>query len=428
MKAPGIDAERLQNLVRSRDDALAAVRKAALERFLETNLPSTRKEEWKYTNLAPIAASSDAWLGGASAREAAPEPEFDTPPVDAHWLTISNGHVTDDSLDAFEAAVGSSVRVSRLSAETDARPMYTGDALSSLNAALMHDALRIEIRAGAVLDKPIGLRLLDFASGNAATSQTRLIVLAGSDSEAEIVEWQASSGDAEHFAGVVTEIDLDENATLSMARVQERSTRHSVVSRVQASLRRNSVFRHAAIELGGRLVRTDIEGRLQAPGSRFEAGGVLLADAEEHMDSHVTAVHDVGPTVSRQHYRGIAGGRARCVFNGKALVREGADGTDAEQSSHNLLLSERAEIDTKPELEIYAEDVKCSHGATVGRLDRQALFYLLSRGIGRADARRLLIRAFAAQVLADFPVEVFREFAGAATDRKLSRLVEGAGA
>jgi Fe-S cluster assembly protein SufD len=171
-------------------------------------------------------------------------------------------------------------------------------------------------------------------------------------------------------------------------------------------------------------VRSDVIANIVGARSRAEISGVYLADGKQHIDNHILTDHTVGPAVSIQNYRGIIGGRARCVFNGKAIVREGADGSDAEQSNHNLLISDTAEIDTKPELEIFADDVKCSHGATVGQLDKSALFYLRSRGLSLDQATVLLTRAFTGHILATLPIEAVRNHVDQMVERKLDAMTE----
>ncbi len=161
------------------------------------------------------------------------------------------------------------------------------------------------------------------------------------------------------------------------------------------------------------------------PGATVTLHGLYLAGTKQHIDNHTRIDHRVGPSESREEYRGILSGRSRCIFNGKAIVHKGADGTDAEQSNHNLLLSDTAEIDTKPELEIYADDVKCAHGATVGQLDKSALFYLRSRGLDRDEAAQLLTRAFAARILTASPIAATHAYISQKTDRRLDALING---
>ena len=167
---------------------------------------------------------------------------------------------------------------------------------------------------------------------------------------------------------------------------------HIGTNRLIAQLQAESVFSHNAFDFGGALTRNDVIARISGPGASVNLHGLYLASGEQHIDNHTRVEHRVGPAVSEEVYRGILNGRARGVFNGQAIVFEGADGTDANQANHNLLLSDKAEIDTKPELEIYADDVKCSHGATVGQLDEESLFYLRSRGLDSAEATQLLTR------------------------------------
>ena len=195
-----------------------------------------------------------------------------------------------------------------------------------------------------------------------------------------------------------------------------------------AQLRDGATLNFSSIDVGGKLIRNDVVVKIAGPDATANISGVYLADGRQHIDNHILVDHQVGPARSMQDYRGIIGGRARCVFNGKALVRAGADGTDAEQSNHNLLLSDKAEIDTKPELEIFADDVKCAHGTTVGQLDEKSIFYLRSRGLSLEQAKILLTRAFAGQILKQLPIEGVRNFVNQLIEEKLDRLtgVEGA--
>ena len=185
----------------------------------------------------------------------------------------------------------------------------------------------------------------------------------------------------------------------------------------------DAALRYTSIDLGGALVRNDVAVDLVAAGSDVVANGLYLASGSQHIDNHLRIDHRVGPARSRAAFRGILHGRSRCVFNSKAIVYKGADGTDAAQSNHNLLLSDKAEIDTKPELEIYADDVKCAHGATVGQLDEAALFYLRSRGIDADAASRMLTRAFAASVLGELAVAAAADYVAGRLDQRLDLLV-----
>jgi Fe-S cluster assembly protein SufD len=190
-------------------------------------------------------------------------------------------------------------------------------------------------------------------------------------------------------------------------------------------LERDARLEHFALDLGGDLTRNDLA--IDIVGTQAEAtlNGLYLAGPGQHVDNHTRTDHRVGPARSRQDYRGVLAGRCRAIWNGKAIVHRGADGTDAQQSNHNLLLSEQAEIDAKPELEIYADDVKCAHGTTVGQLDERALYYLRTRGIGTARARRILTRAFATTVVNTVPVAALRDLIGTKVEARLRAIDAG---
>jgi Fe-S cluster assembly protein SufD len=299
------------------------------------------------------------------------------------------------------------------------------DPMTRFNTALLRDMLCITIRAGQQLDKPIGLLMFDDATSGSALSQTRVIIRSEANSCCELIEYHASTGVDGHFANVVTELDLAGNAAVEYVRIQNRDAAHFQVGKLIVTLHRDSRLRHAAFDLGGALVRNDITIDIAEPGASVDLYGLYLASGRQHIDNHTRVDHRVGPATSTEEYRGILSDRARCVFNGKALVHKGADGTDARQANHNLLLSDKAEIDTKPELEIYADDVKCSHGATVGQLDKAALFYLRSRGLDRDEAAQVLTRAFAATIVTRVTVPAAREHIESLTDRRLQALVGG---
>jgi len=417
-----LDNARLRSAVASRgDDRLAPVRQAALARFEETGLPDTRHEDWRYTNLKPVIELGNRWLAATptdrSTTQDIPWDEI----VDAYWLAIRDGRPDATSLAALSEQLGTGVRLSLLS-DTDAVPsLAMDDPVSSLNAALIDDGLFIEIAEGTRLDKPIGLALLDGSPSGVA--QIRVVIHAAQGAEVDIVEWHSMADDVEHFASVVSQIDLCPSACVRYVKLQERGDNCLQISRTLATLGSDSRFEHASVDLGGRLVRNDVIATISGAGAAVSTAGVYLTDRQQHVDNHICVDHATGPATSRQVYRGIATGRSRCVFNGKAIVREGADGTDAEQSNHNLLLSERAEIDTKPELEIYADDVKCSHGATIGQLDKKALYYLRTRGLDEEQAAQVLTRAFAEQILSDIPIEAVRAYVEERMDKRLDQLV-----
>ncbi|MDE0756260.1 MAG: SufD family Fe-S cluster assembly protein, partial [Woeseiaceae bacterium] len=204
---------------------------------------------------------------------------------------------------------------------------------------------------------------------------------------------------------------------------QNHALDHISTNRFVANIDKDATFTHNNFDFGGDLTRNDIVAIIEGAGASVNLTGLYLASGAQHIDNHTRVEHRVGPAVSHEEYRGILNGRSRCVFNGQAVVFEGADGTDANQANHNLLLSDQAEIDTKPELEIYADDVKCSHGATVGQLDETALFYLRSRGLDTTEARRLLTQAFAANILNLLAIDEAREYVKLQLDERVASLL-----
>lgn len=405
------------------DNGLRALRELALEEFAKQGLPATSEEDWRYTSLQPVVELSNAWLASEpglvlprdSLAENMPEQAAESA-IDAYWLRFLNGRLLEHSFPNMEA-----ICIGRQSAGD--RGLVIDDGLSSLNAALLHDAIHIAIPAGVTVSRPIGLVLANDAAGNASVAMSRIVVEVGAGAQLDIVENHLSLSAAPSFANVVIELRLARGARVRYLRLQECGDTQILTGRLQVSVGQDASLRYTSIDLGGALVRNDFAADLAAPGSDVIVNGLYLATDSQHIDNHIRIDHRVGPARSRAAFRGILHGRSRCVFNSKAIVHKGADGTDAGQSNHNLLLSDKAEIDTKPELEIYADDVKCAHGATVGQLDESALFYLRSRGIDTDAASRMLTRAFAASVLGELAVAAAAEYVAGRIDQRLDLVV-----
>jgi Fe-S cluster assembly protein SufD len=307
---------------------------------------------------------------------------------------------------------------------TDAAVSFE-EPLADLNAALARDALMLRIDPAYPDDKPIGLLLADSSLESPMVSQARLAVCLEAGATASFVEYHLSTGTLPHYANVHIDLDVASGAACRYVRLQERDPQHCQTARLAVRLERDARLEHFALDLGGDLTRNDLA--IDIVGTQAEAtlNGLYLAGPGQHVDNHTRTDHRVGPARSRQDYRGVLAGRCRAIWNGKAIVHRGADGTDAQQSNHNLLLSEQAEIDAKPELEIYADDVKCAHGTTVGQLDERALYYLRTRGIGTARARRILTRAFATTVVNTVPVAALRDLIGTKVEARLRAIDAG---
>ena len=374
-------------------------------------LPTSRDEDWKYTDLATARDISTRWLAAGSAAallDLDDEIQQITNGIDANWFVIANG-VLQQLTEAGD-----------VTAERIDGPPATDSALAELNAALLKDGLRIRING--VPAKPIGVLVIDGAA-DPSVSQAYVEIELAAGASADIVEYHASQGEAELYANTATTLHVGDNASVNYVRLQNRAPGHVQTGRMAVTMGRDSQLRKASYDLGGGLIRNDVVIDLSQPGADVVFDGLYLAGDGQHIDNHTRVDHRVGPATSTQEYRGILNGRCRCVWNGKAVVHEGADGTDASQANHNLLLSEKAEIDAKPELEIYAEDVKCSHGTTVGQLDESSMFYLRTRGIDEQHAQQMLTFAFAADIVARAPVEAARATVSACVEKRLAELI-----
>jgi Fe-S cluster assembly protein SufD len=394
------------------DDRLMPMRRAALEQLDAQGLPTPRDEDWKYTDIAPfIGARTDSPvagdLDGAIQRL--------TQSIDADWLVIANGNAE------LRRIAGAGIVLL-----SDAEVLLDSPfALTQLNTALLHDGIQIRIASDVVIERPIGILFIDDATSESGISQGRVEIEMAAGSQASFVEMHVSQGAENQHANSVVNLGLGPNAHADYVRIQNRDRLHSQTGRLQVSAKRDSRFNYCGFDFGGALVRNDLGIGIDEPGVSASFDGLYLAGTKQHIDNHTRVDHRVGPAESRQEYRGILTGDARCIWNGKAIVHEGADGTDAAQANHNLLLSDKAEIDAKPELEIYADDVKCSHGTTVGQLDETALYYLRTRGLDRNLAQQVLTRAFAQAIVSRSPIASCRELLTGMIEKRLGEMLEG---
>lgn len=400
------------------DDALTATREAALANLDEHGLPTVRNEDWKYTDLGSAIDISNRWLSEGAEMVPAdallPSVQSIIASIDANWLLIANGIIDVTHFDA-----SSGIEIERFS--DSAAPFVMDRPLADLNAALLRDGLRVQIHAAT--EKPLGILIIDKTDAGPAISQANVEIEVAPGCDAEIIEYQSSLGGDDHYANSVITLQIGQAACTSYVRIQDRRIGHVQTGRLSTALGAKARLNMASYDLGGGLVRNDVDIDLGEPGADAVFNGLYLAGDGQHIDNHTRVDHRVGPASSSQEYRGILNGRCRCVWNGKAIVHSGADGTDANQANHNLLLSDKAEIDAKPELEIYADDVKCSHGTTVGQLDETALFYLRTRGLDERQATQVLTRAFAADLVGRAPVSAAKETIASLVEARLRDLI-----
>jgi Fe-S cluster assembly protein SufD len=400
----------------------AAQRSAAFERFAALGFPAARDEAWKYTSLRKL--ETRRFPASAAGRELPPLP----PALTACRVVLVDGRLRADSL---VKGLPQGMRLRTLAeAEADGESLSAllrvtqgggTERFAALNAALCPDVLLLEVAEGAS-PEPLEI-LVATTSAQPGMSHPRVVLRAAHGSSSRILLRHAGD-DTERWVNSVVDVEVDADATVHLYRLLDGGTRAFHIERVEATIAQRGTFVAHDAQLGAGLARLDLFARLAGPQAATELAGLFLADGTSHLDSHVRVDHLAVGTRSLQDFRGIAAGRGRAVFNGKAVVHQDAQQSQARQSSRNLLLTPGAEIDTKPELEIYADDVQCSHGATTGQLDPNALFYLRSRGLSETEARSALTRAFAGAVLSRMDHEGFAELVRGLFDVRLARLLE----
>ena len=390
---------------------LADQRRLAVERFSLLGFPTTKHEEYKYTNLAPVAkaafrasAFDDSFALAKADYGVDEEARFAF--VDGVWRASSA--VTDNSLVE---------PISRLLADRPAEleghltryADFENHALAAFNTAFFSDGAFIRIPEKTIVEKPI--HIIYVASGESQTvSHPRTLIYAGRESQASIIESFICLEDGAYWTNAVTEIVAEEGARIEHFKSQQESLEAYHTGVIDMLAERNAYISTISLSFGGKLTRNDVNVKLEGEGAECALDGLFVVGGKQHVDHHTTIDHAAPHCNSHQLYKGVLDGESRGVFNGKIIVRKDAQKTDAIQNNKNLLLSRKAEIDTKPQLEIDANDVRCTHGATIGQLSKESLFYLRTRGIPETQARSLLTYAFAADLLERVKVEPLKDY------------------
>ena len=397
---------------------LARLRESAMDRFEQLGFPSVKEEEWKYTNVAPISRINFEPIVGpreAGSFGATEIANLSYPETEATTLIFRNGILTLNqelnlpegvvAIDLSEAIVddryGEVVR-EHLARNAD----YNMNGFTALNTALFSSGAFIVIPQDVVLESPLHLL---FISDTAKAAFPRVLIVAEANSRATLVESYAGLVDAPYFTNAVVEIVLKNGSRLEHYKIQRESGEAFHVATTSADLGSSSSYDTTTINFGGQLSRHDIQVRMNHEGAECWVDGLYMVGASQHTDTHSVIDHQQPHCTSHQLYKGILDGKSRAVFNGKIFVRHGAQKTDAMQTNKNLLLSEEARIDTKPQLEILADDVKCAHGAAVGQIDENELFYLETRGIHPDLAKNLLTYGFAEEVIDKIKIESIKK-------------------
>ncbi|MBS0433226.1 MAG: Fe-S cluster assembly protein SufD [Proteobacteria bacterium] len=397
---------------------LDAARHDAMQEFVSAGLPDTRNEWWKYTALRALGqkacVASDQ---GAATREVDPE-ILALPGASGPRLVFVNGAFRADLSRLDRLPQGLDVQpLSRALAEDPEplrfvltrRPSEPRDAFAALNTALATDGVLVRVVPGARIEAPLHVVHLGAAADADIAWHTRSIIGLGEGARLRMVEHHADAGGHAHFANLACECVLRGHAHLDLLALQDAGAGATLLRRSEFQLHEDAQVTLHALEIGGALARHEIRVALDGDRSRCESRGAFALRGRQHADTELLIEHRGRDTTSDSLWRGVADGRARGVFHGAITVHPGADGSDAQLGNKNLLLSEGAEIDTRPALEIHADEVKAAHGATVGQLDERALFYLRSRGLPAEAARRLLVRAFCAVALGGVEPQALRE-------------------
>lgn len=397
---------------------LRLIRERAIARFAALGFPTTRDEEWRFTSVAPIAERAfERAADGAARVSAADVARLSMTGPDAAAIVFVNGRYAPEL--SAPGALPDGVRLTSLRAALASDPELVEPhlarlaavehhAFAALNTALFEDGAFVLVPANQVVERPLHLLFIATAPDRPAVAYPRALIVANENSQVRIVESYAGLGDEVYFSNAVSEVVVGQHAVVDHYKVQRESLRGFHVGGLHVHLGRSAGFTTHSIALGGALTRNDVIAVLDGEGGECTLNGLYIADGRQLVDNHTTIDHAKPHCDSHEVYKGILAGQAQGVFNGKILVRRDAQKTDAKQTNRALVLSDEAQVNTKPQLEIFADDVKCTHGAAVGQLDEDAIFYLRSRGLDLAQARAILIQAFAGDMLGRIRIEPLR--------------------
>jgi Fe-S cluster assembly protein SufD len=392
---------------------LRELRERGASRFAAVGFPTVRQEDWRFTSVAAI-AEMPFRLAEKAPTNAAELAARVAIPQTAARIVILNGHFAPEL-----SSIGSATGVTAGSlarAIGDDRPECAHLSLTAaertpfaaLNTAFLEDGAFIVIPANMTLADPIHVVVINGGAGRTMV-HPRTLIVAGANSQVRIAQTFLGAAGETHFTNAVTEVTVGENATVDLYTDQRETDTAFHIASMHVQLARSSTFRSRAVTLGGRLLRNDIFAVLGGEGAHCALDGCYLVDGDRLVDNHTTIDHATPHCTSHELYKGILDGKARAVFNGRIIVREDAQKTDAKQTNRALLLSDEAQVNSNPQLEIFADDVKCTHGAAIGQLDEEALFYLRARGLTLREARDMLIHAYAGEVIEGIAIEALKQ-------------------
>ena len=397
------------------------LRKSALAQLADTDFPSTREEEWKYTNVSPILKQNFIPAVNLGVKKSAISKDelkkYLFSGFDFYIMTFINGIYVEELSDLQELPKGVIVDSLRLLMKTNpelvngriSKFVKAENAFNLLNRAYSTDGAIIIVKERVVVEKPIQILYLTGDNESPVLSVPHNMIIAGKNSQVSVLGLYASLGSKTHFTNSITEVFADESAIVDLYKIQNENNKSYHYEKVEAYQLKKSIFNHYNFAFGAEIVRNDINSTLDDENIETHYYGIYLANDKQLVDNHTFVDHTKPNCMSNELYKGILDDDARGVFNGKIIVRKDAQKTNAYQQNKTVLLSNKAKVNTKPQLEIFADDVKCTHGATVGHLDDTAYYYIRTRGIPSELAKSMLIRAFANDVVEVVKIEPLRE-------------------
>ncbi len=414
-------------------DKVSQGKKIALEAIERNNFPTLRDEEWKFTELKSVLSNKfELQSKEESLNVDLDLNEFDyylnkNKELNSHILVFINGHFSDkhSSIKKLGKETESKISIKSLSNTETSNSVFdkfendSVSIFSDLNSAFATDGYVIELENNQELQLPVFVYFVNDASQKNTLSQVRNYISVGENSRCTVVENYITKGENPNFTNILTSIHVEKYGNVKHYKIQTDPKSQFQIGSTHAKQADNSSFTNTTISLAGRLIRNDLR---IVSGEHCESfmNGLYLLNGKTHVDNHTVIDHQRPNSYSNETYKGVLDDKSRAVFNGKIFVRQAAQKTNAFQSNKNVLLSDDAILNTKPQLEIWADDVKCSHGATTGKLDEDALFYLQARGIPKQKAKSLLLQAFAEEVLDNIEIDVLREFLKNEIENRLS--------
>ena len=404
---------------------LVSLRKKALAQFKRAGLPTKKVEDWKYTSLWELTQQSFNHLVNPVTLSEHQQQQMRLLD-DAYRIVIVDGVFSEQLSELGELQNGVTIQpfsnsLEGLESVLGQQVVIEKAGLNALNTLLMKEGAMVHVAANTIVDKPIEIVVVNSGRTDNLAVHLRNMIQLDQSAEATVIEHYIGFDDVAGLTNVVTEVVLAEKAELFHYKMQRESMNNYHIAMLAAKQATDSQWHTNLISLGGKLARHDVHSRLEGEQSHTTMDGLYILTADQHCDFHTRIDHLVPHTTSDEIFKGVLDGNSHAVFNGKVLVHKDAQKTDSNQSNHNLLLSRNCEIDTKPEMEIYADDVKCGHGSTVGQLDPDHLFFLRARGLDEVSARSLLTYAFAIEILERIPSQIIRDALLAVIEKRLPK-------